>query len=340
MHAAAPSPAQEALTLDGVKAARARIAPHVAVTPVHTWRGPEIETLGPVDAEVSLKLELFQRSGSFKARGAVNSLSRLAPEALARGVTAVSAGNHAIAVAYAARRFGVSAKVVMMASADESRIRSARMLGADVLLAPTGAEAFALARRIEGEEGRALIQPFEGVAVAEGSATLAMELIEQAPDLDAVIIPVGGGGLAAGMAWAFKTLRPQAQVFGVEPVGADTMTRSLAAGSPQSRDEVATIATSLAPPFALPFTFGLCRDHLDEIVLVDDEAIMAGMGLLFREMKLAVEPAAAAATAALCGPLKARLSGRRVGVIVCGANITLELFCAYVGRAQAALGLK
>jgi threonine dehydratase len=130
----------------------------------------------------------------------------------------------------------------------------------------------------------------------------------------------------------FKTLQPRCRIYGVEPVGADTMHRSFAAGSPQKRDDVSTIADSLGPPYALPYSFALCRAHVDRLVLIDDDQIVDAMALLFREMKLAVEPAGAAATAALVGPLRVELRGKRIGVIVCGANIDIETYARYTGR--------
>jgi threonine dehydratase len=321
--------------LDSIRRTRELIAPFISRTPVQTWHGPEIESRAGANTEVVLKLELFQRAGSFKARGAVASLLALDAAARGRGVTAVSAGNHAVATAYAAQRLGASAKVVMMASANPARVALARRFGAQVVMAPTGAEAFDLAARIEAEEGRTFIHPFEGRNVALGTATLGLEFSEQAGPLDAVIVPIGGGGLCAGVSWAFKRLQPDCKVYGVEPVGADTMHRSFAAGSPQPRADVATIADSLAPPYALPYSFGLCRDNVDRLVMVDDDQMVAAMGLLFREMKLAVEPAAAAATAALLGRLKEELAGKRVGVIVCGANIDLATFDALLARPAA-----
>jgi threonine dehydratase len=321
--------------LPSVRATRERNRPHVLETPVHAWHGIDLESEVGSDTEVVLKLELFQHTGSFKARGAVTSVAALDAAARSRGVTAVSAGNHAIATAYAASRLGAPAKVVMLSSANAARVARARAYGAEVVMAPTGAEAFALARRIEEEEGRAFIHPFEGRSVALGTATLGLEFSEQAGPLDALIVAIGGGGLCAGVSWAFKALQPGCKVYGVEPVGADTMHRSFAAGSPQSRSDNSTIADSLAPPYALPYTFGLCRDNVDRLVLVTDEQMTEAMALLFREMKLAVEPAGAAATAALLGPLREELKGKRVGVIVCGANIDIEGFARLAGQGQA-----
>jgi threonine dehydratase len=316
-----------------IAAARARLDDLIIETPVHRWRGSEIAAAVGADTDVVLKLELFQYTGSFKARGALTNMLNLTPEALARGVTAVSAGNHAIAVAYAAKTLGTSAKVVMMKTANPFRVERCRSYGAELILAEDVHNAFDTVRRIEKEEGRAFVHPYEGELTILGTATLGYEWCRQAPDLDAVIVPIGGGGLAAGIACAVKQLRPECQVFGVEPEGADSMHRSFAAGEPRPIEKVGTIADSLGAPFALPYSFGLCRRFLDDLVMIDDDAMRRAMGLLFREMKLAVEPAGAAATAALCGPLRERLAGKRVGVIVCGSNIDTATFARHLGQA-------
>jgi threonine dehydratase len=323
-------------TIAEIQAVRAQIAPYIVQTPVHRWEGRERSER--FDGEVTVKLELFQHTGTFKPRGALSNMLALEPAALARGITAVSAGNHAIAASYAAHRLGVSAKVVMLASANAARVQRAKAYGAEVVMAPDGKSAFELARQIEQEEGRAFIHPFEGHRTALGTATVAAEWHEQAPDLDAVIVPIGGGGLCAGIAAATKLLAPNCRVFGVEPEGADTMHRSFAAGEPVSRSDVATIADSLAPPYALPYSFGLCRRYVDELVMIGDDQIRDAMGVLFREMKLAVEPSGAAATAALFGPLRERLRGKRVGVIACGANIDIAGFAKHIAAAEAASG--
>lgn len=329
---------QPGLSLADIEATADLLAPHVLVTPLHHWQGLELsERVGP-DTRVALKLELMQYSGTFKARGALSVMLRLEPEALARGVTAASAGNHAVATAFAAHKLGTTAKVVMMASANPARVARAEAYGAQVIKAPDGKTAFELARGIAEEEGRTFVHPFEGPHTALGTATMGMEWSRQAGPLDAVILPVGGGGLAAGAATAFKLLQPDCQVFGVEPEGADTMHRSFAAGEPQSRADVATIADSLAPPYALPYSFGLCHAAIDELVMISDDQIRDAMGLLFREVKLAVEPAGAATTAALVGPLRERLRGKRVGLLACGANIDIEGFAAMVAQGQAING--
>ena len=314
--------------LAAIEAACASLGDQIVETPVQRWHSRVVsEMLGPESA-VFLKLELFQRTGTFKARGALLNALALDEAARARGVTAVSAGNHAIAVAFAAQRVGTSAKVVMMEGADSFRVAQVRRYGAALVQVPDVHTAFETVRAIEADEGRTLIHPFEGRMVALGTATVGLELARQVPDLDAVIVPIGGGGLCAGVSCAIKAVQPACRVYGVEPEGADTMHRSFAAGSPQAIERVRTIADSLGAPHAAPYSFALCRRYVDELVMIDDEAMRRAMGLLFSEAKLAVEPAGAAATAALLGPLAARLRGKRTGVIVCGTNIDARKFMA------------
>jgi len=308
------------LTLSEIRAAADALHGKVVRTPTHVLVNPEIEALLP-STQIVLKLELFQRTGTFKARGAMLNVMALSGEQRQRGVTAISAGNHAIAVAFAAASAGISARVVMIGTANPLRVELCRAYGADIIFAADAHVGFALVKQVERDEGRTLIHPFEGRLTALGTATVGLELMEQVPDLDAVIVPIGGGGLCAGVASCVKLLAPSCQVFGVEPEGADSMYRSFQAGSPQSIERVATIADSLGAPYALPISFELCRRNVDALVRVSDDELRSAMRLLLRNAKLAVEPAAAAATAALVGPLRERLLGKRVGLIVCGSNI-------------------
>ncbi|MGH3430718.1 MAG: threonine/serine dehydratase [Mycobacteriales bacterium] len=323
------------LGLGEIRQTAGAIQEYVVRTPVCAWPGAAIVSGSGRLIEPVLKLELFQRTGTFKLRGALANMLRLSPEERRRGVTTVSAGNHAIAVSYAASVLGISAKVVMLSSASRIRVTAASAHGAEVLTAESGPAGFELVNRIAHQEGRILIHPFEGRYTALGTATVGLEFAEQAPGLDALVVAIGGGGLAAGVASAFKWLQPECRIYGVEPVGADTMHRSFAAGAPQRIEHVSTIADSLAPPMALPFSFELCRAHVDELVRVDDDQICRAMALLFREMKLAVEPAGAAAMAAAVEPLSDRLQGKRVGVVLCGSNIDVESFSSYVRRGNA-----
>ena len=302
------------------------IAPYILETPVHSWSGREITGMLDANTEIVLKLELFQHTGTFKPRGALSRMLRLSSEERERGVTAVSAGNHAIAVAYAASVLEMNAKVVMVRTANPARLAAARAYGAEVLLADDGPSAFAMVEKIASDEARTLIHPFEGRYVSLGTATLGLEFIEQAAALEVLIVAIGGGGLASGVAAAVKLVRPECRIYGVEPAGADSMHRSFAAGAPQRLERTSTIADSLAPPMALPFSFAMCRDNLDGLVTVDDGELRRAMALLYREMKLVVEPAGAAAVAAAIGPLREVIEARRIGIVICGSNIDIGTF--------------
>lgn len=316
-------------TLDEIRLARKRLGDLVLTTPVIQWRSRRKDALLP-DTKVYVKLELLQYSGSFKPRGALMQMFDLNAEALARGVTAVSAGNHAIATGYAADVLGTSAKVVMPKSANPYRVEACKAQGTEVMLVDDVSVAFEEVERIQREEGRVFVHPFEGPLTAVGTATCGLEFIEQVPDMDAVIIPIGGGGLAAGMSAAIKQFNPRVQIFGVEPTGADSMSRSFASGQPERIPSVRTVADSLGAPFAMPYSYSLCRQFLDRIVLVDDPMLRNTMRLMFTELKLAAEPAGAASLAALLGPLREELAGKRVGIIGCGSNIDVESFFTLV----------
>jgi len=186
------------------------------------------------------------------------------------------------------------------------------------------------------EEGRTFVHPFEGPRTALGTATLGYEFLRQTGQLDAIFVPIGGGGLCAGVAAAVKQLQPRCKVYGVEPNGADSMHRSFAAGAPQKIERVATIADSLGAPYAMPYSYALCKRYVDELVRIDDEELCRAMALLFADAKLAVEPAGAAATAAML-QRRTDLDGLRVGVIVCGANVSTDVFADCLRRGRAGI---
>ena len=310
--------------IEQIRALREALLEDVLETPV--LRAWALEKALGGGTRVTVKLEFLQRTGTFKARGALATLRGLSKDQLARGVTAVSAGNHAIATAFAAQVMGTTAKVVMIRTASAVRVESCRHYGAEVVLADNVHEAFTLARGIEEQEGRFFVHPFEGPSIALGTGTVGLEICEQVADFDALVVPVGGGGLIAGIANAVKQLRPDVTIIGVEPEGADTMRRSFEAGEPQSIDRVLSIADSLGAPFALPYSFALTRQNVDQLVLVDDTQLKRSMGFLFRAMKFAVEPACAASTAALLWPLRDQLRGKHVVLVMCGSNIDWETF--------------
>lgn len=314
------------LTAAEIAATRQQLAAHVLTTPTVTWPGYEVPALLAPGTRITAKLELLQRTGSFKARGAMVNTLALTEAERARGVTAVSAGNHAIAVAWAAQSAGVSAKVVMIGTANPRRIELTKGFGAEVIMAGDAAQAFAAAERLVADEGRVMLHPFEGRRTALGTATVGAELMEQAAGLDAVIVPIGGGGLSSGVASAVKLANPACQVYGVEPTGADSMHRSFRAGEPQPIERPTSIADSLGAPYALPWSYECTRRNMDGLVLVDDDQLRAAMRLTFLDAKLAVEPAGAAALAALLGPLRDTLAGAHVGLIVCGSNIDIDTY--------------
>jgi threonine dehydratase len=324
----------DAPTIDAIRANRARLGDLVITTPVRRLVDDAVAAAVGASTQVWLKEELFQRTGSFKPRGALSVMLDLDAAALARGVTGVSAGNHAISLGYSARILGSTAKVVMPKTANALRIQVCREFGAEVELVDNVTEAFARVREIEATEGRTFVHPYEGPKTALGTASVGMEFIDQVraegASLDAVIVAAGGGGLTGGVACAVKQMSPDTAVYVVEPEGADTMYRSFKAGSPQSLDAVRTIADSLGAPRCEPYSFALNRRFVDEVVLVDDDDIREAMRLLFRSAKLAVEPAGAAALAALMYPLRARMEGRSVGLVVCGANIDAESFTKHL----------
>ncbi|MGQ7845424.1 threonine ammonia-lyase [Granulosicoccus sp. 3-233] len=309
----------------GLREVAERIGAHVLRTPTVSWPAPS-----DASGECFVKLELLQRTGSFKPRGAINTIMQILAEHEGPGphpgVTAFSAGNHAIATAYAAARLGTTAKVVMPRTANPVRVERVRALGAELVFGDTISDLYALVEQIRQEEGRVLVHPFEGPRTVEGCATAGLELSDDVPGLDAVIVPVGGGGLISGIAAAIHHCQPDCKVYGVEPQGADGMQQSLRAGQALPQIEVDTIADSLGAPMHAPFTFSVIQQYVHRVVSVSDDELRQGMRILFNDMKLAAEPACAAALAALRGPLAEELSGRRVALIACGSNIDFETY--------------
>jgi len=308
-----------------IAAQRALLKAYLRTTPVVN----RVDVPGLVDTYIQFKFELLQVTGTFKARGAFSNLLALSPEQKSAGVTAFSAGNHAVAVAYAALQLGVDAKVVMLSTANPARVALARRFGAEVQMAQNSLEGFKLVEDLQRSEGRTFVHPFTTYPTVLGTATLGAEWAEQARSsefegLDAIILPIGGGGLAAGVARAFKLIAPKVAVYGAEPEGADVMAKSFANGGPVKMGPMQSIVDSLMAPHTEPYSFGLCYRHIDALATVTDDQVRSAMQLLFNDMKLAVEPACAVATAAALGPLRERIKGKRVGVLLCGSNTDFE----------------
>jgi threonine dehydratase len=289
---------------------------------------PELDALA--GAEILLKCESLQRAGVFKFRGAYNAIVQLEEGKRARGVAAYSSGNHAQALALAARLLGTSAVVVMPIDAPASKLAATRAHGAEVVGYDRYAEnRVALGERLARERGLTLIPPYEHHDVIAGQGTVALELIEDHGDLDAIVIPVGGGGLIAGCGTVLRALCPDARVIGVEPELGDDTKRSLAAGHRVEVPVPRTIADGQAVNTPGELTFSINRGVVDEVVLVSDVEILAAMRFLFERLKLVVEPSGASGVAALLAG-RAEVSGR-VGVVVSGGNIDARRFASLLG---------
>ena len=205
-------------------------------------------------------------------------------------------------------------------------------MGAEVVLADDAAAAFAEAQRLVDEEGRTMLHPFESPFMTLGAATCGLELAGSVEAPDIAVIPVGGGGLISGMATAINAIHPQCEIIGVEPFGADSMFQSIEQGTPVRLEKVDTIADSLGAPMALPASYAIARANVNEIVRIDDEAMRAAMRLLYHGLKIAAEPACAATTAAICGPLRERCEGKTVAILACGSNIGITKFSGYLAQ--------
>ena len=322
-------------SLDPKKISESRdaLADRVIHTPVLPLTGSKIAPYIPPAAELFIKLELFQHTGSFKARGALLGIDWLSEEERKRGVAGFSGGNFALALAWAARQQRAPAKVVMSKTADPMRIEGCRNLGAEVVLVDGIAAALPMLDSIESEEGRAILHPFDDLNMAYGAATCGAEMIEDMPPLDLVVLPVGGGGLIAGMAAAIKQMSPATTVIGVEPEGADSLTRSFASGQPEELEAVNTIADSLGAPRAMADSMALARAHVDEMITIPDSLMAETMLLMRGTLNLVAEPACTASLGAALGPLRARCEGKRVGVLACGSNIGQERYENYTAGA-------
>jgi threonine dehydratase len=274
-----------------------------------------------VDAQVRIKCESLQRAGSFKIRGAHNFVSQLSDDQVSAGIITYSSGNHAQAVALAGKLRGVRVVVVMPTTVPKVKRDGAARLGAELVFeGTTSVERKAKAEEIAKREDLVIVPPFDHRHIIAGQGTVGLEIARDWPDVDIVLVPIGGGGLASGVAAAVKRLVPSASVIGVEPEGAASMRLALDNGSPALLGEVDTIADGLAPVIVSQLTFEHARDLMDDVVLVDDDAIRAATSQLIERQKLVVEYSGAAATAALMSG-KLDVEGRRVAVIVSGGNL-------------------
>ena len=319
------------VTLDRIRRARERIGHRVHHTPLLSS-----QTLGRrVGGHAFLKAECLQRTGSFKARGALNKVDSLSAAEKARGLIAVSAGNHAQAVAFAATEAGARSTVVMPETAPRSKVEASRRYGAQVILHGSVFDAFDRCEQLRREMGYTFVHPFEDEDVIAGQGTVALEILDDLLDPDVIVVPVGGGGLISGIAAATKALRPTTRVIGVEPTGAACVTAALAAGEAVDLDTVETIADGLATPHTGPIALAHIRQLVDEIVLVTDEELADAIVFTLERAKLMLEPAGAAAVAALVAGRIAIDPGAHVVAVLSGGNIDLAKLAALLPEEEA-----
>ena len=309
------------IPLSEIRAAAGRIAGILHRTPVMAAHA--IGARAGVDLQ--LKCELFQKTGSFKPRGALNKVLSLSAEDRARGLVTVSAGNHAQAVAWAARRVGAPCVVVMPSAAPRSKLAAVRGYGAEVVLHDDRATLFDKLREVERERGLSFVHPFDDAVLLAGAGTVGLEIVEDVPDVDAVIVPVGGGGLLGGVTSAIKAVAPRVRVVAVELEEGPGLGPAIAAGKPVPSPRPAdTLADGMTPPFVGALPLAIAREAVDEIVTVTEAEIVDAMLLLMTRAKLYVEGSGAAATAALIAG-KIRLPpGTRTVAIVSGGNVDPE----------------
>ena len=315
--------------LAAVEAAAERIRGTVMRTPLI----PDTDLSDSLGGEVRLKCESLQKAGAFKARGACNFIAQLSPEELARGVITYSSGNHAQAVAFAAGLKDVRAVVVMPTTAPRVKSDGARRLGARVEFAGTTSEH----RRVRAEEiaeaeGMVMVPPFDHPWIIAGQGTVALEVFEDWPEVDTLLVSIGGGGQMAGCAAALRRLKPGASVIGVEPAGAPTMRRALDAGGPETLERIDTIADGLAPTRAGDLTFAHAAALLDDVVLVEDGDIRRAAAHLITRRKLVVEYSGAATVAALMSG-RVPAAGRNVCAVLSGGNLDTSLLGEILGAA-------
>jgi threonine dehydratase len=310
------------MEITAIEKARDRIAPHVKRTRLELS-----DTLSQrLGTNVYVKLELFQKTGSFKVRGAFNKLLSHSPSQLANGVVAVSGGNHAQAVAYASSVLGLDAVVIMPESTPQNYVDATRGYGAKVELKPTIAEAFAEIERYKAK-GRVFVHPFDDEVVMTGQGTLGLEIVEDLPEVTDVFVSIGGGGLMSGIAAAVKSKKSDVRIWGVETVGADAMSQALAAGHPVTLDAITSIAKTLGAPSVSAATLAAAQKYLESVTVVTDAEALDALYFLLERLKVLTEPAASC-TLAAAERLRSNL-GSHVVLVLCGGNQSVSDLCAY-----------
>jgi threonine dehydratase len=319
---------QNMIQLSDIQAALSRIRADIRVSPC-----PRSETFSGITGNsIYLKLDNQQRTGAFKERGALNKLLTLTPEERSHGVIAASAGNHAQGVAYHAGRHGVRARIVMPLPTPLTKVSATRAYGAEVLLHGTNYdEAYAKALESSHQDSMVLIHAFDDETVIAGQGSLGLEILQQHPEIEVIVSPIGGGGLIGGIACAVKETRPSVKVYGVQPARIPSMKAAVAAGKPVTLDSAKTIADGIAVRRAGDCTLPLVQKYVDDIVTVEEEEIANAILLLLEREKTLAEGAGAAAIAAVLNR-KIELQNKRVAVLVCGGNIDVTLLARIIER--------
>ena len=305
------------ITLDDIRRARAGVAGRVHRTPLL-----RSTALGrAVGAQLFLKAECLQKTGSFKVRGVLNKLGALSNREKQQGLITISAGNHGQAVAYGAAAEGVRCVVVMPEYASPAKVDACRGYGAEVIVGGDVHQAFETVHDLQEARGLTLVHPYDDPFIIAGQGTIGLEILEDLPDVETVLVPIGGGGLISGIAAALKLSRPGVRVIGVEPEGAPTLSRALERGTPVRLDSVDTIADGLTGPIAGELTLAAVQRFVDDVVLVSDAEIADAMRLILERTKLLAEPAGAAATAALLARRVILPADTRAVSLLSGGNI-------------------
>ena len=320
---------------EDIQAAADRIRNRVIVSPCP----PSIPLSEITGAKIFCKLEYLQRTGSFKERGACNALLQLTTEQQQRGVIAASAGNHALGLSYQGKLLSVPVVVVMPETAPLTKVSNCKKLGAEVILhGHSLADAFTQAQAIAGERGLTYVNGYDDPAVIAGQGTMGLEILEQVPDLEALVVPIGGAGLIAGLALAIKTKKPSVQIFGVQPNRAASFTVALKSGKPVPFAVKPTLADGLAVAEAGANAFEIARRFVDRVITVDEHEIAVAVLRLLELEKAVVEGAGAAALAACLGGLRKDLEGKKVVLPLTGGNIDMNILGRVLERGLASDG--
>ena len=307
-------------SLDNFNSVLKRISPYINKTPIISS-----SSLNDMfDIDIFFKLELMQKTGSFKSRGAINKVLQLSEEERSRGVVAISAGNHAQATSWACSQFGIKSKIIMPHTASQSKIDATESYGGEVIL--TKEKMMDTCQKLIDEENLSFVHPFDDPDILMGQGTVALEVINEIKNLDYAFVSIGGGGLIAGMACVLKQINPKIKIIGVEPINSNVMTNSIKSGKPEIFDTInnKTIADTLAAPFAGKITFEYVKEYVDDIINVSEDEMIESLRMMIERLKIVPEPSASACFVPIVFNKLNVPSKSKCLVVVCGGNIDLK----------------